>query len=787
MGALLDGLGGAFVPLVTPLDGRGAVDLASLRKLVERVLAVPVDGLWVNGTSGEFHALDDEERAEALRCVVEAAGGRAPVVAHVGDTSTRRVARKVEAARRAGADWISSITPYFLSYARDEVKDHYRAIAASAGAPVLVYQHPMSGKPPLPVSDLCELIGERVVAGLKESSSDFEYFRSVLEATRDLPFRAFHGAGLHAHMTLRMGAAGMVSLIGNLLPRTCAGLFRGIAGQEGAEGHARRIEAVSRSIESALRQRTNWAPTLAAYRFLLRELGVFASDEGFAPGRPLSSAELEALREETLPLCVDEPLGGAGRSASSGWRVPRENPADLDEVVASYEPADPAAARQAMDRAAEGFVSWRRAPMEERLRVLERARRLLAAEREEFARTITLENGKLLREALAEVDGSLGDWDHQLAVAADATLIEAIPSRTAGVKALVQHEPRGVFCMITPWNFPLATIVRKLVPALAMGNTLVCKASELTPATAQRLFRLLSEAGLPPDAARLVLAEGAHVGPSLLQHEALRGVSFTGSTAVGLGIARTVGDRDVELQLEMGGKNALVVLRDADLERALDATLLAGYGCAGQWCTSTSRLLLDEPIHDRFLEALAARLEDLRLGDGLKESSGMGPLISRAQQARFREAVGQGRDEGGVLVAGGRCPDTVGGKAGYWAEPTVFRDVQSGSQLATEEVFGPLVAALRVDGPEHALEVARDTEYGLSFSVFTSSEEHARDFVEHVEAGLCHVNLPTPYREPALPLGGWGASGRGVPECGDTAIRLHTRAKSIYGKDIEGP
>lgn len=785
MADLLDRLGGAFVPLVTPVDRTGGLDLDSLVRLVRHVLAGGVDGIWVCGTSGEFHLLDDAERTEVLRVVVEEVAGRVPVVAHVGDGATRRVIPKAEAALEVGADAISVITPYFVPYSSEEVKRHHRSVARAIGSPILAYQHPMSGKPSLPVEDLVELTEEGVLIGIKESSADFEYFRRILEATRDLPFRAFHGAGLHAHLTLGMGSAGMVSLVANLLPRTCARLAAALrdGATEEIPALRSRIVEVSRSIERAVSERENWAPTLSAYRLLLCEKGVLSHDGGFEPSIPLTPTEREEVLDETLGLCEDAPLRPRVACAV-GMEVQRENPANLDEVAVAFTPDDPAGARNAMDRVAEAAPMWARTPKSRRLEILARARDLVARDREVLAGLITLENGKLLREARGEVDGSLADWDHQLASVAAAEERIEVGSRTPGVEAHVRREPRGPFLLITPWNFPLATIVRKLVPALALGNTVVTKASELTPGTARHLFQLLAEAGLPEDAASLVLAEGAHVGPTLLGHEALAGVSFTGSTAVGRTIARSVVDRDVEVQLEMGGKNALVCLGDADLDAALDAVMLAGFGVAGQWCTSTSRLLLEESIHDSFLERLVRRVADLRIGDGRSDESDMGPLISRDQQRRFERAVRRGLEGGARLETGGETPCTVGGRPGHWAVPTVFSGVESGSWLATEEVFGPLVSVIRVEGPEHALGVAGDTDYGLSFSVFTSDPDHARLFVEGMEAGMCHVNLPTPYREPALPLGGWCGSGRGIPECGDLGPWLHTRMKSVYQKDL---
>ena len=450
------------------------------------------------------------------------------------------------------------------------------------------------------------------------------------------------------------------------------------------------------------------------------------------------------------------------------------NPADLDQQIGELILAGPAEAMRAMDGAEACAVDWRTRRLDERMGILDRVLKSVEVRREEIAVGLTLENGKTLQEARAEVDGSLRDGRYQLEFIAKQGISEGLPTSET------RFAPLGVVALITPWNFPLATIIRKLIPALALGNTVVVKASEITPLTACRLWECLASAGLPRGTAQLVLGEGPVVGPAILSHRALRAISFTGSTATGQVIARAVGGLPVRLQLEMGGKNALVVLEDADLSSAADAVAFAGFSVAGQWCTSTSRVIVAESVYDAFVDLLRARASEVVVGDGRRGSTTMGPVVSETQHAKVKASIARARASGAQLLAGGGTPERVDSARGWWVEPTVFGGVEPDADLARTEIFGPVLALLSARDADHALALANDSEYGLAFSVYAGDPDTAERFVDDVEVGVTHINLPTSYREPAYGLTGWGASGFGVPEAGGHARDFYTKPRVIY-------
>ena len=470
----------------------------------------------------------------------------------------------------------------------------------------------------------------------------------------------------------------------------------------------------------------------------------------------------------------------AGRWAGGDSPQALMNPANLTECIGHVQPADSGLARAAMQAAVDAWPAWRRRPLDERLALLAHALDHLDACRNAVARTITRESGKTLRESHAEIDAAIRDGRHQLRLAHELPTRVQAERFNAEVHAEIRHESIGVFVLITPWNFPLATIVRKLIPAIAWGNTVVVKPAGITPLTAAAWFKTLEEAGLPAGVANLVTGKSSVVGSALTNHPALRGISFTGSTEVGLGLCRQVAERDVRLQMELGGKNALVVMADAELDDAAEAAAFAAFSCAGQWCVSTSRVIVEQPVYERFIAALHARAARIRVGNGLSDTTDMGPVISADQFAQVQQAIHVARTEGARLRCGGDVLPTVAGARGYYLKPTVFTEVTEKMQLAREEVFGPVLAVMRACDYDDAARLANSTAYGLSFSVYTKNAQIAQRFMQDIEAGMCHVNLPTPYREPGLPLSGWRESGRGIPECGQYARDFFTRPKAVY-------
>lgn len=476
---------------------------------------------------------------------------------------------------------------------------------------------------------------------------------------------------------------------------------------------------------------------------------------------------------------MKEPLTSriAGRALppDPAREVRRENPARPHETAVRWCPAGADDARAAMDAAAGAFPAWADVPLAERGALLARLLGAVEEHAEAFAMLITHENGKPLRDARAEIRSGLADARHPLAEAARLGVTEPVSVPGATVRSETVLEPLGVCLLITPWNFPLATVLRKLVPALLWGNPVVVKPSELTPGPAARLFDLLAELPLPPGTASLVLGHGGEIGPVLAGHPALRAISFTGSTATGLGLARLTAGRDVRLQLEMGGKNTLVVLADADLDAAAEAAATAGFGCTGQWCTGTGRVIVERTVHDEFVHRLTARAAALRVGPGDDPATDLGPLVTVGRVRFAQAAVASATAAGARLLCGGETPP-----GGHYFTPAVLDRVTEGMEAFTDELFVPVLPVTAARDAADALRLANTGDRGLSASVFSRDAAHAEIFARRIEAGIVHVNLHTAYREPALPVPGWRESGRGLPECGRYARDFFTRPRAVY-------
>lgn len=455
--------------------------------------------------------------------------------------------------------------------------------------------------------------------------------------------------------------------------------------------------------------------------------------------------------------------------------IARENPSRASEIAGRWTPATAGDARRAMDAAAAAFPVWSAMPLAERIDLLNRLFAAVEAHADDFAATITRENGKPLRDSLAEVAGSLRDSRYPVLEAARIGVVETVSSPGAAVTSEQILEPLGVCLLITPWNFPLATVLRKLAPALLFGNTAIVKPSELTPATACLLFSLLETLPFPRGAAQLVLGTGAEVGPALVEHPALRAISFTGSNATGASLARATAGRDVRLQLEMGGKNSLVILADADLDAALEAAAIGGFTCAGQWCTGTGRVIVEQSIHDEFVSRLVARIAPMRVGPGDDPKTDVGPLVTAERVAfagaRVAEAVGAGAR----ALGGGPAPT-----GGHFVMPIVLDGVTEAMPAFTEELFVPVLPVAVARDADDALRLANTGRYGLSASVYSRDTAKAAAMARRVEAGIVHINLHTAYREPSLSVAGWRESGRGLPECGRFARDFFTRPRALY-------
>lgn len=458
--------------------------------------------------------------------------------------------------------------------------------------------------------------------------------------------------------------------------------------------------------------------------------------------------------------------------------VERENPGRSAEVAARWCPASPDEARRAMEAAAAAGPVWAAVPLPDRLDRLEALLPVIARHAGEFAGLIIRENGKPRRDAQSEIDAGLRDAAHALGEARRLGVIERTSAPGAVVASELVLEPVGVQLLITPWNFPLATILRKLVPALAYGNTVVVKPSELTPGPARRLFELLEPLGLPAGAASLVLGFGPELGPILTAHPALRGISCTGSTATGRALARATAGRDVRLQLEMGGKNSLVVLADARLDDAVEAAATGAFSCAGQWCTGTGRVIVEQAVGAEFVARLSARAGQLHVGPGDDDSTDTGPVISAARVQAAREAVAAAVAAGARVCCGGR--ELPGG---HFFAPTVLDRVVETMPAFLDELFVPVLPVVAARDADDAIRLANAGTFGLSASVFSADTGRARTLARRIEAGIVHVNLHTAYREPGLPVAGWRDSGHGLPECGRYAREFFTRPRALYARN----
>jgi aldehyde dehydrogenase (NAD+) len=472
-------------------------------------------------------------------------------------------------------------------------------------------------------------------------------------------------------------------------------------------------------------------------------------------------------------------IGGQWVDAEADKTVPNLNPADTRDVLGHVPFSSAEQARRAAAAAQAAFPAWRDTPAPRRGAILFKAMALLDAEKEEMARLLTREEGKTVKESLGEIQRAINILEY---TAGEGRRLggETVPSELPSNFAYTLRQPLGVVACITPWNFPVAIPVWKIAPALVCGNTVVFKPATLTPETATALVSLFERAGVPPGVLNLVLGSGGTVGHAILDHDAVRAISFTGSNEVGAEIYGRGAKRMARVQCEMGGKNPVVVMADADLDLAVESTALGAFGSTGQRCTATSRVIVEEPIADRFVEALVARARKVKVGNGAEAGVDMGPAVDKSQFETDLRYVEIGRQEGAELLCGGRALGEGALAHGYFVEPTVFDRVTTAHQVAQEEIFGPVVSVIRVNGYEEAIEAANRVRFGLAASIFTRDANHAFRFVEGIEAGIVHVNNGTPGGEAQLPFGGTKATGVGPREQGTTAIEFYSEIKTVY-------
>jgi acyl-CoA reductase-like NAD-dependent aldehyde dehydrogenase len=464
---------------------------------------------------------------------------------------------------------------------------------------------------------------------------------------------------------------------------------------------------------------------------------------------------------------------------SRGRRVPDLNPADTTEVLAEAPASTAEEAAEAVAAAERAFESWRNTPAPIRGQILYQVQRRMEDRRQELAETLTREEGKTLAESRGEIQRAINVVEF---FAGEARRItgETIPSELPYNFCYTVKQPVGPVAVITPWNFPVAIPIWKIAPALACGNTVVFKPASLTPLTATLIARIFEESGLPSGVLNVVFGGGREVGDTLVKHPAIQAVSFTGSNDVGTGLNQAAAARGIKCQCEMGGKNPIVVLADADLDLAVESSIQGAFGSTGQRCTATSRAVVVDSIADEFLERLDARTARLVVGPGLDPATNVGPSVDQHQLETVLGYVQVGQREGARLVRGGARITDNGLHKGHFVAPTIFDGVAPEMRIAQEEIFGPVLSIIRVPDGDSALNVANRVRFGLSASVYTNDVARVFRFVDRLEAGIIHVNSPTVGGEAHVPFGGMKATGVGLREMGRVAIDFYTELKVVY-------
>lgn len=472
-------------------------------------------------------------------------------------------------------------------------------------------------------------------------------------------------------------------------------------------------------------------------------------------------------------------IGGSWQAAHAGQTFESVNPAQTDQVLGRYARSQAEDIEAAAAAAAAAYPAWRRTPAPARGAILFRMGQLLEQHKEELARQMVAEMGKVLVEARGDVQEAI-DMAYYIAAFGRLPNGSVVPSERADIYCMAQRVPVGVVGMITPWNFPIAIPSWKMFPALLAGNTVVFKPAEDTPGLAVSFVELLIEAGIPAGVVNLVTGYGAEAGAALVESPGVATISFTGSTEVGRQIAGRCGQLMKRVSCELGGKNAIVVLDDANLELALKGALWSAFGTAGQRCTAASRLIVQRGVKAKFRDALVDRTRALRMGAGADPQVEIGPVVNRKQLQRIHHYVEIGRAEGAALLTGGRILDEPEFASGCFYAPTVLDNMTLEMRVAQEEIFGPVTGLIEVDGLEEAMAAANATRYGLSLSLYTRNVTRAFRAMQELEAGIVYINLPTSGAEIQLPFGGVKQTGNGHREAGWMAMDYCTEWKSVY-------
>ena len=472
-------------------------------------------------------------------------------------------------------------------------------------------------------------------------------------------------------------------------------------------------------------------------------------------------------------------IGGKWVAPLTGRYLDNTNPADTSDLIGRFPDSGARDVQAAVRSATNGFERWSATPAPARGDVLRRVGDLLVQRKDEISRAMTREMGKVLAETGGDVQEGI-DTAYYAGSETRRLFGHTVPSELRSKWAMSYRRPIGICGLITPFNFPLAIPTWKMFPALACGNSVIIKPSEDVPHTATLLVEILLEAGLPPEVIQLVHGRGEKAGRALVEHPAVPVISFTGSTTTGSSIGETCGRLHKRLSLEMGGKNAMIVMDDADLDLALEGVLWGAFGTTGQRCTATSRLLLHRKIHDRFLARLAESADQLRLGSGLKSDTDVGPLIHEAAREKVERYVQIGLEDGAEVVCGAKRGSGARLSKGWFYRPTVFAGVKAQDRLAQEEIFGPVLSVIRFNNFDDAVRINNSVKYGLSSSLYTRDTNLAFRAMQKLDNGITYINAPTIGAEAHLPFGGVKQTGNGHREGGWEVYHFYSETKACY-------
>ena len=472
-------------------------------------------------------------------------------------------------------------------------------------------------------------------------------------------------------------------------------------------------------------------------------------------------------------------IGGKWSASSSKQTFENRNPANQEDLIGTFQESNEADLNRAVEAAKNAYESWRLTPAPKRAEFLYRAGELLKRDKEKIAREMTREMGKVLKETRGDVQEAI-DMAYLMAGEGRRLFGVTTPSELPNKFNMATRVPLGVCGLITPWNFPLAIPSWKSMPALVAGNTVVIKPASLTPLSVIMLAEVFEEAGIPAGVFNVVTGGGREVGEPMLKHSEVRVISFTGSTEVGRQISIACAPSFKRVHLEMGGKNVILVMEDADLDLAVDGAIWGAFGTTGQRCTASSRIVVHGKVYKDFVDRLAARASKLRVGDGLDEQVEMGPAVSDGQLQTVAKYVKIGKEEGARLVSGGQALSGGDHARGFFHQPTVFADVKPDMRIAQEEIFGPVTAVIACDSLEEAIRIGNGVRYGLSSSIYTRDVNRAFLAMRDMDTGIFYVNAPTIGAETHLPFGGTKETGNGHREAGVAGLDVFTEWKSIY-------